>query len=89
MPLDSIGGGEEVMGKVITGAIVVLGLWVGVEVMTHGPARAFDGAFAGFMSDAEDDAAVVDDRSTARRSGDAVERARDAATARRDRMLGE
>lgn len=75
------------MGKVITGLIVVLGLWVGVEVMTEGPSRAFDGAFAGFMG--ADDGAEVDDRSTARRTGDAVERARDQATARRDRMLGE
>lgn len=77
------------MGKVIAGMIVVLGIWVGVEVMTNGPARAFDGAFAGFMSEGENAEAEVQTRSTARRSGDAVERARDEASARRERMLAE
>jgi len=75
------------MGKVVTGLIVVIGIWVGVEIAQNGPSRAFDGLFAGFVSDGETE--IVDNRSTARRSGDAVERARDAATERRERMLGE
>jgi len=77
------------MGKAMTGIIVVLGLWVGVEVMTVGPERAFDGLFADFVSDDTESEAEVDDRSTARRAGDSVTRARDEAEARRERMLGE
>ena len=75
------------MGKVITGLIVVIGIWVGIEIADKGPSRAFDGLFAEFVSEGE--AEVVDNRSTARRSGDAVERARDAAAERRERMLAE
>jgi hypothetical protein len=82
-------GSKEVesMGKVIGGLIVVSAIWVGVEMMTNGPSRAFGGLFANFVSNSETE--EVDDRSTARRSGDSVARARDEATARRERMLAE
>ncbi len=76
------------MGKVVTGLIVVLGLWVGVELVTKGPSRAFDGIFAGLFTSGEA-ARPVDTRSTAQRAGAAVERARDETEARRARMLGE
>ena len=75
------------MGKVIGGAIVVLGIWVGMEIASHGPSGAFDGAFASFVDEAP--AEEVDDRSTAQRSGDAVARAHAEAETRRERMLGE
>lgn len=75
------------MGKVIVGVIVVLGIWVGMEIANHGPSGAFDGAFASFVDEAP--AEEVDDRTTARRSGDAVARAHAEADARRNRMLGE
>lgn len=74
------------MGKVMTGLIVVVGLWVGVEFFTEGPSRAFDGAFASFF---ESTALEADTRSTAQRAGDSVSRSRDEAEARRARMLGE
>ena len=74
------------MGKVMTGLIVVVGLWVGVEFFTEGPSRAFDGAFAGFFGV---DTAKADTRSTAQRAGDSVRRSQAKAEARRERMLGE
>jgi hypothetical protein len=77
---------EVDMGKVITGLIVVLGLWVGVEFFTQGPSRAFDGAFAGFFGA---ETAEVGTRSTAQRAGDSVSRSQAEAEARRKRMLGE
>ena len=75
------------MGKVMTGLIVVVGLWVGVELVTEGPSRAFDGLFAELLTSAE--SRPIDTRSTAQRAGDAVEHARDATEERRARMLGE
>jgi len=75
------------MGKVVTGLIIVVGIWVGVEVVTLGPSRAFDGLFAGLFNEGE--ARPAESRSTAQRAGDAAERARDATVARRERMLGE
>ena len=72
------------MGKVMTGLIVVVGIWVGVELFTHGPSRAFDGAFASFF---RADAAEVDTRSTAQRAGNSVRRSQAEAVARRERML--
>ena len=74
------------MGKVMTGLIAVVGLWVAVEFFTEGPDRAFDGAFAGFLQVDTDE---VDTRSTARRAGDSVSRAQAETEARRERMLGE
>ncbi len=76
------------MGKVLTGLIVILGLWAGAEIFAKGPSRAFDDMWAYVVGDAGENR-VVDARSTARRSGDAVERARDEVEARRERMLGE
>jgi len=75
------------MGKVVTGLIVVVGLWAAVEFMTEGPSRAFGGLFAELFTSGE--ARPVDTRSTAQRAGAAVERARDETEARRARMLGE
>jgi hypothetical protein len=75
------------MGKVVTGLIVVVGLWVGVELFTKGPSRAFDGLFAELFTSTE--TRPADTRSTAQRAGAAVERARDATEERRARMLGE
>jgi len=75
------------MGKVLGGLIVVAGIWIGVEFVTEGPSRAFGGFFSGFVSSS--DSKEIDDRSTARRAGDSVARARDEASARRARMLGE
>jgi hypothetical protein len=78
---------DNSMGKVLGMLVAVAAIWVGVEFMTEGPRRAFDGMFAGFVT--ESDSEKVDDRSTARRAGDSVERARDETEARRKRMLGE
>ena len=77
---------EVDVGKVMTGLIVVLGVWVGVELFTHGPSRAFDGAFAGFFGA---ETVEIDTRSTAQRAGGAVSRSQAGAEARRERMLGE
>jgi len=77
------------MANTSSGFIVFLGSSVGVVVMPVGPARAVDGLFADFVSDDTESEAEVDDRSTARRAGDSVTRARDEAEARRERMLGE
>ena len=72
------------MGKAITGLLIVVGLWVGVEFFSEGPRHAFGGAFAGFFGEE-----AAGERSTAQRAGDSVARARDAAEARRERMLRE
>ena len=74
------------MGKIVTGLIVVAGLWVGVEFFTYGPSRAFDGAFAGFFKEGT---AEPDTRSTAQRASGKVEQSQAAATARRERLLSE
>jgi len=74
------------MGKVLTGLIIVAGIWVGVEFFTMGPSRAFGGAFAEFF---ETKPLESDPRSTAQRAGDSVRRAQAEAEARRDRMLQE
>lgn len=77
------------MSKVIGGLIVVAGIWVGVEFVTQGPSRAFDGAFASFFSGTNSSVAATERRSTAQRAGDAARVARDEAEARRERMLAE
>ena len=78
------------MNKLIKAVFVILGIWAGAEVATQGPDRAFNGALASVM---ESGASTMEGeepaRSTARRAGDATERARDKAEARRERMLGE
>lgn len=35
---------------------IVLALWTGMELFTNGPAGAFDGAFASFLSEEEQQA---------------------------------
>ncbi len=79
------------MGKVIGGLIVIVGIWMGVELMTLGPSRAFGGIFSdlGLGSSSEAEAEEVDSLGTARRAGDSVARARDATESRRAKMLGE
>jgi len=76
------------MGKVITGLLVIAGIWVGVELFTYGPSRAFGGVLAPFVDDAGG-ADAQQDQTTAQRAGRSVERARDEASARRERMLAE
>jgi len=74
------------MGKVMTGALVIVGLWIGVEFFNHGPSGAFGGAFADFFESETD---VIETRSTAQRAGDSVIRSMAEAEARRKKMLGE
>ena len=75
------------MGKVITGLLIVAGLWAGVELFTHGPSGAFGGALAPFLG--AEEAPAEQRLTTAQRAGRSVERARDEASARRERMLRE
>jgi len=77
---------EVEMGKVLTGLIVAVGIWVGVEFFTQGPSRAFDGAFAGFF---EAETVEVLTPATVQRAGDSVSRSLAEAEARRKGVLGE
>lgn len=87
------------MGKVIAGLIAVIGIWMGVEMVSMGPSRAFDGLFADLFSSPSGSSSPgasaspgikeVDRPSTAQRAGRSVTRARDDVEARRERMLGE
>ena len=79
------------MSKLIKAVFVILGIWAGAEVATQGPDRAFNGALTSVMESGASpmEGEKPDARSTARRAGDATERARDKAEARRERMLGE
>lgn len=78
------------MGKVITGLLVIGGIWIASELFMYGPSNAFGGALAGLMgSGSGESAQEIDSRSTARRAGDAVGRAQAEAEARRDRLLAE
>lgn len=75
------------MGKVIKALIIVLGFWVSIELFMQGPSRAFDGAFASFFNSAPN--VPLDDRTTPQRVRDSVNRSRDEADARRERLLSE
>ena len=78
------------MTNLIKAIVVIFGIWAGAEVVTQGPDRAFDGALSSLIGSGESAPdEEPDQRSTARRAGDAAERARDQAEARRERMLGE
>jgi hypothetical protein len=75
------------MGKLISMVLMVLGIWVAVEVYTHG----VDGAFGGALTtrSANGDESSASTASLPRRSGDKVEAAHAAADARRNKLLGE
>lgn len=73
------------MGRLIGIVLIVLGIWVGLEVYQKGTEHAFGGALAGFGSSQ----APRDERSTARRAGDAVGGAHADSDARRERLLAE
>jgi len=75
------------MGRIISMLLAVLGIWVGVEVYTHGVNGAFDGALARFGSD--DAEAEVTPGTAPQRAGRAVEAAHAEADARRSKLLGE
>jgi hypothetical protein len=75
------------MGKVF-GILLIVGLvWIGLELYTEGPSRAFGGAFASFAGKSipNDDPEL----STPQRAGASVARAHHEADERRDRMLQE
>ena len=74
------------MGRIISLLLAVVGIWVGVEVYTHGVDGAFDGALARFGSDETE---KVTPGTAPQRAGRAVESAHAAADERRSRMLGE
>jgi len=74
------------MGKVLTGLLIVAGLWIGIELFMYGPSRAFDGVLAGYFHSG---AIETDHRTTPQRAGDAVRRAQAEDEARRDRILGQ
>jgi len=76
------------MGKVITAFLVIAGIWVGVELFTNGPSRAFGGVLSPLF-DAGGGSSVEREPTTAQRAGRAVARARDDASERRERMLAE
>ena len=74
------------MGKVF-GVLLIVGLvWVGLELYTEGPARAFGGAFA-FLAPA--DAPEAESLSTPQRARAAVVRAHEQSEERRERLLRE
>ena len=74
------------MGRIISLLLAVVGIWVGVEVYTHGVDGAFDGALARFGGDETEH---VTPATAPQRAGRAVESAHAAADERRSRMLGE
>jgi hypothetical protein len=84
--IDPVDTNEVDMGNVVKGLIVILVIWVGLELFTNGPSRAFNGVFADFF---KADSVAVETRSTAQRAGDSVSRSQAKAEARRKRMLGE
>lgn len=75
------------MSKVFGILLVVGMIWIGLELYTEGPSRAFGGVFASFLApDADPDEVAL---STPQRAGASVARARQAEDERRERMLGE
>ncbi len=67
------------MGRILGLALVVLAIWVGAEVYTHG----VGGAFGGLLSSLEAPA----DRSTPDRAADAFQRAYNTSERRVDQQL--
>lgn len=70
------------MGRVFGILLLVVGLWVGAEIFTHG----VDGAFGGILARGGDPA-TADSAPVTRRAGDAVRRAYDQSEDRLDRAL--
>jgi hypothetical protein len=75
------------MGKLISMVLMVLGVWVAVEVYTHGVDGAFDGALASRSADRSESSASM--ASLPKRAGDKVGAAYADADARRKKLLGE
>lgn len=75
------------MGKLISMVLMVLGIWVAVEVYTHGVDGAFDGALASRSADRSESSASM--ASLPKRAGDKVGAAHADADARRKKLLAE
>lgn len=73
----------EIMAKVFGILLIVLGIWVGLEVMTNGSAGAFGGLFAKVGLVDQEQAPAP----TAQRAANAVGRAYSAGENRVDRQL--
>ena len=71
------------MGKLIGIALMVVGLWVGLEVFQNGTEGAFGGILGGGRTDEETRT------SAPQRAGRAVQNAHSEADERRQRMLGD
>ena len=76
------------MGKIMSLAMLVTALWVGMEIYQEGVDGAFGGTFAA-LGDSDGEEAPRDGRSIPRRAGDKAQAAHDEASARRTRMLEE
>jgi hypothetical protein len=76
------------MSKLIGLVLIVIGIWVGLEVYQNGTHGAFGGALAA-LGDGPGEDGVRDTRTAPQRAGDAARRARDEASARRERLLAE
>jgi hypothetical protein len=87
-PAASAAMGGHPMGKVITAFLVIAGIWVGVELFTYGPSRAFGGMLSPLFGEGSA-SSVEREPTTAQRAGQSVARARDEASERRERMLAE
>ena len=74
------------MAKVFGLLLIVLGAWVGLELYSEGPNRAFGGAFASILG-SESSGAEEEQLSTPQRAGSAVDRAHRENEERFDRML--
>ena len=72
------------MGSVLKIAAIVLVLWVGFELHTHGVDGAFGGMFASANSSESKDT-----RTVSQRAGNSAAQAHQQADERRQKMLGE
>ena len=80
------------MGKVVGILLIVLGVWVGAEVMTKGTHGAFGGLFAkvsGSGALEKSDGERIDSRAVPVRAADSYRGAFDAGINRAERALGE
>lgn len=72
------------MGKIFGILFMGLGIWVGLEIYLEGTQNAFGGIFAPHRVEGE---APRDVRTTPQRAGDAVKRAQEMETERRERLM--
>jgi len=75
------------MGRMIGILLMVLGVWVGVEVYSHGVQGAFGGALSGLGGQPREERREA--ISVPQRAGAAVQRAHGEADERRNRLLEE